>query len=239
MNFRIFSFSVAAILALVLDSACGQDPKSNEKADREVATVKKTLDALIERNRERVSESDKAWEREIAKLLNLHEAGSKLAATAILDVAKEEKGTVLRVLRTIRKASEMERQKAIDGLIARIDPPKKKEEVAKKGPTNAEADTAAANLKMGVDTLISYRAGGLPVGDDGFEKGISALLDLHDKGSHKATEFIVQIGLKEKSTSLKVLKALRKDADEERATTIDILVAKIDPKKETKKEEKK
>ncbi len=214
--------------------ACGQEKKTDAAADAEAEALKSGLETLIQYKAGGLPVSDEGFVNGFTKLLELGEKGSLRAPEIVVEIAKQEKTTSVRVLKALRKDAEAEQQKSIDKLLAKIEPKKRA------APTQEQikaADAAVDNLKVAIDSLIEYRAGGLPVGDEGFIKGIDGLLKAHEDGSTKAAPYVVEIAGKEKATVLKVLKAARKGADDDRVAVIDSLLEKIDPKK--KKEEKK
>lgn len=227
------------ILATLVLGTCRGQEKTNEKADAQVGALKMGLETLLSYKDGGIPISDEGFENGFKELLKLQQKGSLEAPKVIIDIGKKDKTTAIRVLKVLRKDAEEERAKAIDALLAKIDPKKDapgKDEKKDVPKTNAKADATAANLKMGIDTIVGYREGGLAVSDEGIRKGVEELIKLHDQGSLKAPTFIVEVSKKEKPLVLEIVKAALKGADEEKTKRLTALVELIDPKK---KEEKK
>ena len=228
---RIATFLILGSLAL---GTCRGQEKTNEAADAQAEALKMGLETLISYKEGGLPVSDEGFENGLKELLKLREKGSLKAPEVILAIAKKDKPTVLRVLKSLRKDVDEDGAKTIDGLVAKIDP--KKEDKKEAATTNEKADLTATNVKAGIDTLLGYREGGLPVSDEGIQKGVKELIKLYDDGSLKAPTYVVEISKKEKKLVLDILKTSLKDADEEKGTRLKALIEKIDPKK---KEEKK
>ena len=93
------------------------------------------------------------------------------------------------------------------------------------------ADRQATNLQKGIETLLDYKSKGLPISDNGIEKGLNTLLDLAEVGSKKAPEVIVALAKKDSATITRILNKVAKDAEQGRKGRIDGLLKEITRKK--------